>query len=178
VPGYRLSKKCNLMKKIVTWLTLFLLIAFISQWVIIKYLPNIVYKIAIHRVHNNFNTWINSGKTDAGMRRVVMPNPDFVYSALFYDVSDRNIKVSGVFPDSTYASISFYDDRCQPYYVYNNLDSARTGKFELDLVKDGTNDAHSVKVKTERGVIICRFLKSTDSSYQQLVPYQKMLKCE
>jgi uncharacterized membrane protein len=166
------------MRRFFSWLIAFLLIVFVTQWMVIKYLPSLVYRIAIHRIDNKFNVWINSGKTDANMRRVVMPNPDFVYSALFYDVRNKNLTVSGVLPDSTYASISFYDNRCQPYYVYNNLDSARKGKFELILVKNGDDDGHSVHVKTDRGVIICRFLKSTDSSYQQLVPYQKMLMSE
>ena len=166
------------MRKIVVGGVFFLLLALVTQWAVIRFLPNLVYKIATGRIDHKFNAWINSGKTDASMRRVVMPNPDFVYSALFYDVSDKNVIVSGVLPDSTYASISFYDDRCQPYYVYNNLDSTRAGKFELNLVKGEVNDAHAVHVKTDRGVIICRFLRSNDSSYQQLVPYQKLLKCE
>jgi uncharacterized membrane protein len=166
------------MRKVVTWVIVFLLVAFLTQWAVIRYFPAVVFRIAIHRIDNKFNVWINSGKTDASMRRVVMPNPDFVYSALFYDVTNKDVKVSGVLPESTYASVSFYDDRCQPYYVYNNLDSARTGKFEFSLVKSETTDAHSVHVKSDRGVLICRFLKSTDSGYQQLVPYQKMLQAE
>ncbi len=166
------------MRKIVIGLIGFVLLVLAIQWAVIHYLPDVVYKIATRRIEHKFNVWINAGKTDASMRRVVMPNPDFVYSALFYDVTDNNIQISGVLPDSTYASISFYDDRCQPYCVYNNLDSSRTGKFELNLVKNETSAPHTVHVKTERGVVICRFLKSTDGSYQQLVPYQKMLRCE
>ena len=163
------------MRKIVTGIIVFLLIAFTVQWALIKYAPNLVYKIAIHRVNGQFNKWMNAGNTDANMRRVVMPNPDFVYSALFYDVSDKGISVSGILPDSTYASVSFYDDRCQPYYVYNNLDSTHKGKFVLDLSRGEEPAQHAVHAKTNRGAVICRFLKSTDSSYQQLVPFQKAL---
>jgi uncharacterized membrane protein len=166
------------MRKVVAGVTVVILIAFITQRAFIRYLPDLVYKIAIHRTDHQFNKWINSGNTDAKMRRVVMPNPDFVYSALFYDIAGKNVTLSGTLPDSTYASISFYDDRCQPYYVYNNLDSTRTGKFRLTLVMNDLPDPHSVHAKTTKGVVICRFLKSTDSSYQQLVPYQKTLSCE
>jgi uncharacterized membrane protein len=163
------------MRKVVTGTIVFLLIAFTVQWALVKYAPNLVYKIAIGRVKGEFNKWMNAGNTDANMRRVVMPNPDFVYSALFYDVADKDISVSGILPDSTYASVSFYDDRCQPYYVYNNLDSTRRGKFELKLGKSDERNAQFIHAKTTRGAIICRFLKSTDSSYQQLVPFQQAL---
>jgi uncharacterized membrane protein len=163
------------MRKFAVGVVVFLLIAFTVQWALIKYAPNLVYKIAIHRVNGEFNKWMNTGNTDANMRRVVMPNPDFVYSALFYDVADKDISVSGILPDSTYASVSFYDDRCQPYYVYNNLDSSRKGKFEIKLGKSDGQNTSFVHAKTTRGAIICRFLKSTDSSYQQLVPFQQAL---
>ena len=165
------------MRKIVYGIICFLLLAFATQWAVIKYFPDLVYKIATHRTGNRFNTWINAGETNASMRKVVMPNPDFVYSALFYDITDHPITVSGVFPDSTYASVSFYDDRCQPYQVYNNLDPNRKGKFEFILDSKEANAPHSMKAKTNRGVIICRFLRSNDSSYRQLVSYQKTLSC-
>jgi uncharacterized membrane protein len=163
------------MRRVVTGFIFFLLIAFVTQWAVIRYAPDLVFKEALRRTNHQYNKWMNAGNTDAKMRRVVMPNPDFVYSALFYDVTNKDITVAGIFPDSTYASVSFYDDRCQPYYVYNNLDSTRRGKFELNLVNDDKGGANSVRAKTGKGVIICRFLKSTDSSYQQLVPYQQAL---
>jgi uncharacterized membrane protein len=166
------------MRKIIGGAVIFMLIAFVTQWVVVKEVPSWVYKIAIHRTDHQFNKWINSGNTDAKMRRVVMPNPDFVYSALFYDVTHKTVTISGILPDSTYASVSFYDDRCQPYYVYNNLDATRKGKFELNLGNSDKTEAHAIRAKTGRGVVICRFLKSTDSSYQQLVPFQKVLSCE
>src|ERR1039458_2237355 len=117
------------MKKVLTGIIIFCIIAFATQHLFIKYVPNLVYKIAVKRVDHNFNHWINAPKTDASMRRVVMPNPDFVYSALFYDVKDSDITISGILPDSVYGSVSFYDNRCQPYYVYNNLNPVRKGAF-------------------------------------------------
>lgn len=165
------------MRKTVVAVIAFSLVAWFTQWAVIRYFPELVFKIAVHRTHHQFNHWINAGKTDANMRSVVMPNPDFVYSALFYDINDKPVTISGILPDSTYASVSFYDNRCQPYYVYNNLDSNRRGKFEFTLVKDGILNHREVPVKTSKGIIICRFLKSTDSGYQQLVTYQKTLSC-
>jgi len=151
------------------------LLTFIIQWLFIKYVPNIVYKIAVHRSGRQCNQWINAGKTDAKMRRVVMPNPDFVYSAFFYDVNEKDIVVSGVLPDSGYASISFYDDRCQPYYVYNNLTQNHTGKFSLLLSQKASNAENQVQAKTLKGVLICRFLVKGDSAFQKMKEYQSQL---
>ena len=130
------------MKKALIGLIIFCLVAFVTQRLFIKYVPNLVYKIAVKRVDHNFNHWINAPKTDASMRRVVMPNPDFVYSALFYDITDSPVAISGVLPGLSYASVSFYDDRCQPYYVYNNVDSIRIGKFEFTLVNPDVKVIH------------------------------------
>jgi uncharacterized membrane protein len=166
------------MKRIVVYALIVALLAFIFQWMFIKYVPDLVYKIAIHRTNGQSNQWINAGKTDAKMRRVVMPNPDFVYSALFYDVTDNDLSVSGVLPDSGYASVAFYDDRCQPYYVYNNLDPMRTGKFNFRLSKAAARSSNDIQVKSARGVLICRYLMKGDSSYQKMKDYQSQLSCE
>ena len=165
------------MKRFLVNVTIVAILAFIVQWALIRYVPNIVYKIAVHRSGVN-NKWVNAGKTDAHMRKVVMPNPDFVYSALFYDVSDRDIVVRGVLPDSTYASVSFYDDRCQPYYVYNNLVPGHTGAFHLTLSQKDLAGSNDVKAKTTKGVIICRFLVKGDSTYHLMKEHQSQLMCE
>jgi hypothetical protein len=154
------------------------LLAFIFQWALIRYAPDIVYRIAVHRTKGQGNQWISAGKTDAKMRRVVMPNPDFVYSALFYDVNAKDISVSGVLPDSGYASVAFYDDRCQPYYIYNNLDHKRTGKFNFKLSKAAPLGTNDIQVKSGRGVLICRYLMKGDSGYQTMKEYQSQLTCE
>ena len=166
------------MRRIVPAILIFLLIAFATQRAVIKYLPAVVYRIALHRSNSAVNTWINAPKTDATMRKVVLPNPDFVYSALFYDVRKQAIDISGTLPDSTYASISFYDNRCQPYFVYNNIDTAHAGSFNLHLSSGDKMEGNNVNAKSKRGVIICRFLKSNDSSYAQLVNFQKLLHCD
>lgn len=166
------------MKKFAVNALIVVVLAFIVQWMFIKYVPNLVYKIAVHRSGKSCNQWINAGKTDAKMRRVVMPNPDFVYSALFYDVNEKDIVVSGVLPDSGYASISFYDDRCQPYFVYNNLSSDHAGKFSLTLSQHESTGPHEVKAKTNKGVLICRFLLKGDSAFQKMKDYQHQLTSE
>ena len=163
------------LKNILTYIIVFLALVFCTQWLVIKYIPNGIYKIAVHRAGKEPNKWIHNGKTDASMRRVVLPNPDFIYSALFYDVKDKDLVVMGSFPDSAYASIAFYDDRCQPYYVYNNQSPRRTGPFWFQLSKHGLKGANQMQAKTNKGVIICRFLVTGDSSYQKMQAFQHQL---
>jgi uncharacterized membrane protein len=166
------------MKKFAVNALIVLVLAFIIQWMFIRYVPNVVYRIAVHRSGETGNQWIHAGRTDAKMRRVVLPNPDFVYSALFYDIRESELEVSGVLPDSGYASVSFYDDRCQPYYIYNNLSAHSTGKFHFKLSMKPSNSANEIHAKTNRGVLICRYLVKGDSSYQRMKDYQRRLSCD
>jgi uncharacterized membrane protein len=162
------------MKRKIIYIVAFLVLVFCTQWLVVKYLPNLVYRIAVHRAGET-NKWIAAGKTDATMRRVVLPNPDFIYSALFYDVNDKDLVIMGVLPDSMYASVAFYDNRCQPWYVYNNLSKNRTGQFWFQLSKRGLKGTNQIQAKTNKGVIICRFLVGTDSLRSKMVDYQHSL---
>ena len=111
------------------------------------------------------------------MRRVVLPNPDFKYSALFYDVSEHDITIAGMLPDSSYSSLAFYDDRCQPYFVYNNLSAEHKGRFEFRISKNAEDGAKQIHPKTNTGVIICRYLVKNDSAFNMLKAYQQQLTC-
>ncbi len=164
------------MKRLYIPVLFFIAIALLTQWLVIKYVPDMVHAIATHRVPIT-NQWINNDKTDARMRRVVLPNPDFKYSALFYDVTQHDIIISGTLPDSAYASIAFYDNRCQPYYVYNNLSPERKGHFEFQISKNATTGAKQLQPKTNTGVIICRYLVKNDSAFNVMKGYQQQLAC-
>ncbi len=164
------------MKKGYLYFVVFIAIAAVTQWALIKYIPNLVHVIATHRVKQR-NEWINNGRTDASMRTVVMPNPDFVYSALFYDVREHDIVITGTLPDSTYGSLSFYDDRCQPYAVYNNLTPNHTGRFSIVISKDALKGANGIKAQTVQGEILCRYLLKGDSAYAKTRALQSQLAC-
>jgi uncharacterized membrane protein len=165
------------MKKFAVNALIVLLLAFITQWLFIRYVPDIVYRIAVHRVSFT-NQWIHNGHTDARMRRVVLPNPDFVYSALFYDLGDKELDLSGMLPDSGYASVSFYDDRCQPYLVYNNLSANHHGQFHFILSSKPSNAENEIQAKTRRGVLICRYLVKDARDYEQMRSFQSRLRCQ
>ena len=164
------------MKKIVLPALVFIAIALLTQWLVIKYVPDMVHAIALNRVPLR-NRWINNDKTDARMRRVVLPNPDFKYSALFYDVNEHDITISGILPDSTYSSVAFYDDRCQPYYVYNNLSTEHKGRFQFRISKKTADGVKQLQPKTNTGIIICRYLVKNDSAFNIMKAYQQQLVC-
>ncbi|HWB65022.1 MAG TPA: DUF1254 domain-containing protein [Chitinophagales bacterium] len=166
------------MKKTIWLFIIGIALAAVTQWAVVKYIPNAIYRIAVHRSGKEANRWINAPKTSASLRRVVLPNPDFVYSALFYDVSEHDIIITGFLPDSNYASVSFYDNRCQPWYVYNNLSHHRAGPFWFRLSRHGLKGVNELQAKTNRGVILCRYLSKTDSTYAQMQAYQKLLTVE
>ena len=50
-------------------------------------------------------------------RVIPLPNPDFLYSTINYDLKDNILKISGIVPDSTYWSISAYQQNSTNYFV-------------------------------------------------------------
>jgi uncharacterized membrane protein len=147
--------------KVAVRILLFLLLVFLIQHFFIAAVPSLIFKVAQYRKTAPFNAVIHAGKTDAKLRKVVLPNPDFVYSACFYDLSKSDLVITGVFPDTTqYCSLAFYDNRAQPFYVFNNF-KASTGSYALRLSshKQGYN---LIQSPTLQGVVLMRIL-ATDS---------------
>ena len=75
----------------------------------IHYIPNIVYTVFHYKIEKNQNIKDNEIKhfdipTDQS-RNVVMPNPDFLYSTIFYDLSEKDLNINANMPDSTYWSV-------------------------------------------------------------------------
>ncbi len=150
---------------------LLVVLVVVLQHLMIVYLPNLIFMLAKHRSDKPLNTVIHAPKTDANLRRVVLPNPDFVYSACFYDVGKADLIITGTFPDTTqYCSLSFYGSDVQPYHVINNFqDSARTYNFRLSksLITEG-----DIQSPGRQGVVLMRIL-ATDS-----VQRERALTCQ
>lgn len=159
------------MKQYLKPLILFAAIVFATQYLFIAYLPNMIFAIAKHRSGVPLNTVIQAPKTDAKLRRVVLPNPDFVYDACFYDVSKNDLLITGEFPDTTlqYCSLAFYGDNVQPYYVMSNLQGFKR-KYSVRLSTVGRVNG-CIKTPAAQGVVLMRVLV-TDSL--QLVKAKRM----
>ncbi len=150
--------------KLVPYFIVVIGMAFFVQLFIIRYLPNGLYRVAKRLSGKPYNTFIHPPKTNAKLRKVVLPNPDFIYSALFYDVSNGDVVVSGEWPDtSQYACIGFYGNNLQPYYVVNNRHNL-DGQFRFRLTSssESPTDMSVVKAQSEKGSILIRMLV-TDS---------------
>lgn len=145
----------------IKYLLLLVVVALVVQQLFIAFVPDMVFAIAKKRSAQPLNTVIHAPKTDANLRRVVLPNPDFVYSACFYDLSNNDIVITGKFPDTShYCSLAFYADNVQPYYVINNLQGFRPD-YKIRLSHVGRVNG-TIKSPTKQGAVLMRIL-ATDS---------------
>ncbi len=143
----------TLLKRVV----LFAVIVFAVQYLFIAAVPSLVFAIAKVRKPQPMNTVYHAGKTDAGMREVVLPNPDFIYSACFFDLSKNDLVITGEFPDtSQYCSLAFYDDNAQPWYVRNNLQGFKN-KYSIRL-SSVNRVVRTLRAKTKQGTVLMRIL--------------------
>ena len=87
-------------------------------------IPNIIYKVFHYKIVNNQNVQDNELKhfdiPNDQSRDVVMPNPDFLYSTSFYDLSNGDLNLKGKMPESTYWSVSFYKPNTVNWFVKND----------------------------------------------------------
>lgn len=161
--------------KIIFRLLFFVLIIAVVQHMFIAYVPNIIFAIAQFRKPQAENTVIHALSTNAKMRKVVLPNPDFIYSACFYNVSNNDLVISGEFPDSSqYCSVAIYDNTTLPFYVSNNL-SNQVKDFKLRLSKS-KNSASDIVAKTKRGVILMRVLATDENQINNAKRIQQLFK--
>jgi len=99
-------------------------------------------------------------------RVIPLPNPDFLYSTINYDLKENVLKISGVVPDSTYWSISAYQENTTNYFVENE-EKVKT-KFEYYLAPEGSTSEVLKNVPKEKiiyspttkGLILFRYLVS------------------
>jgi len=99
-------------------------------------------------------------------RVIPLPNPDFLYSTINYDLKENVLKISGNVPDSTYWSISAYQENTTNYFVEN--EKKVKARFEYYLAPEGST-AQALKnipkekiiySPTTKGLILFRYLVS------------------
>jgi len=137
----------------------------------IRYLPNFIYN-KVHQKASERNLSDNTLSyhdlpTDT-LRRVVMPNPDFLYVSCFYDVSENPLRFTGNLPDSSYWSVSFYQPNTINWYIKNDMEYA-SNDLDLVLTKKDTdykNDFGKSEVAaspTDKGFMLIRIVVTDDS---------------
>ena len=75
----------------------FVAIVFVTQHLFIVFAPNLIFIIAKHRSGKPLNTVIIAPKTDAKLRRVVLPNPDFIYNDIKLEVSSQQASQASLY---------------------------------------------------------------------------------
>ena len=117
-------------------------------------------------------------------RVIPLPNPDFLYSTINYDLKDSVLKISGVVPDSTYWSISAYQENTTNYFVEN--EEKVKAKFEYYLAPEGSTSEALKNIPKEKiiyspttkGLILFRYLVSKAYPVKILAELQHGVKVE
>lgn len=101
----------------------------------IKYTPNVIYSKVKSKMLTQSDIQENELRLlpfpDQDSRAVVMPNPDFAYISMFYDLEDGPVHLSGNMPDSTYWSVALYEPNTSNHYVKNDM---QYGTSDLNIV--------------------------------------------
>lgn len=153
----------------------FLVIAGLVGYGFIRAVPTLVFTIAKMRKPVPVNTVYHAPPTDAALRQVVLPNPDFVYSICFYNLSQTDLILTGEFTDTTqYCSLAFYDDQLQPYYVQNNFQGFKS-KFNLRL-SYVNRVQRTLRAKTKQGAVLFRMLAVDPAQKANAIRLQQKFK--
>ena len=101
-----------------------------------------------------------------------MPNPDFLYSTIFYDLSEKDLNINANMPDSTYWSVSFYKPNTINWFVKNDQEFD-TNKLDLTLTLNDSKSENVIKSPVKKGFMIIRMLvekkdKKSIESYRTL----------
>ena len=154
---------------------------YLTIWVTPYYVQS---KIASQRI-TDVNTLRFAERPSPEKNRVVpLPNPDFLYSSINYDIKDSILKITGKVPDSTYWSIATYQANTTNFFVAN--DDQVDGNFEYYLANEGSKspllkDVPKEKIiysPTKTGLVLFRYLISKAYSFNTLVDLQHSVKVE
>ncbi|MDA8588861.1 DUF1254 domain-containing protein [Flavobacteriaceae bacterium] len=164
------------MKKIFFYLWILLIMSVCSYNLTIHYIPNIVYEVFHNKIEKNQSIGDNEIRhfdiPNHKSRDVVMPNPDFLYSVSFYDLSSGDLKLKGDMPDSTYWSVSLYKPNTINWYVKNDKEF-NSNKLELNLTINNTKGENIIHSPVKKGLMIIRIL--VENKDQNSIDYYKSL---
>jgi uncharacterized membrane protein len=164
------------MKKIFFYLFLVSLMSYFSYHLTIYYIPKTVYGVLHYKMEKNQNLQDNEIKhldvPNHKSRDVVMPNPDFLYSVCFYDLSEGDLNLTGTMPDSTYWSVSFYKPNTINWYVKNDKEF-NTNQLDIKLSLLNRKEENTLKSPEKNGLMIIRIL--VEKKDQKSLDYFKSL---
>jgi uncharacterized membrane protein len=163
------------MKKWILWTSLgTLALAIIMHIVTVTTLPMVIMSVGMSRFPAN--QLIKAPRVTAQSRTVVRPSPDLIYSAVCYDVSKEPVRLIARVPADTYWSTSGYAANTDNFFVVNDR-QVKSNPAEILLVRQGMQapnpgNAQVVISPTDKGIILIRYLISSDNKFQELASIQ------
>ena len=164
------------MKKLILYLLLSFIVSYGSYNFTIIMIPNIIYKVFHYKIVNNQNVHDNELKhfdiPNDQSRDVVMPNPDFLYSTSFYDLSNGDLNLKGKMPDSTYWSVSFYKPNTVNWFVKNDNEFI-DNNLDMKITLSNSDQENSIVSPVKKGFMIIRIL--VEKKDKKSIDYYKAL---
>ena len=127
------------------------------------------------------NTFYHAPGITAGMRTVVRPSPDLLYSVCPYDVSEAPLRITAEVPH-TYWSLSCFASNTDNFFVINDR-QVTSNPVEIVLVGPGRSyrkagNAWVVVAPTARGAVLIRMLIPDEAEVNDLIRIQKRASCD
>lgn len=149
----------------------------------IHYYPQILFFGAKHKIGGEVNALKHAKLPDENSRYVVKPNPDFLYSSSFYDLTHGPLLIEADVAIESYWSVALYLPNTINFFVQNS-DTANSEHFKLYLSHDKQDDAcvplgmKQLKTKAVKGLILFRFLvtDTTTTNYQKIKRAQQSIR--
>lgn len=143
------------------------------------------YKIASTRVVEANTIRFAEAPSPENNRVVPLPNPDFLYSTIGYDLSDGKIlKITGPVPQDSYWSISAYKANTTNFFVENDQQLGKDFEYYLtnevsdDIRLEGIPRDKIIYSPTSKGLLLFRYLISKAYTIEALSTLQKKVKVE
>lgn len=156
----------------------------------IRFTPNVIYNRVKSTMLSSSSIKENQIRIvpfpEADYRAVVMPNPDFAYLSLFYNLEKGPLHLKGIMPDSTYWSVALYETNTSNHFIKNDLQFATN---ELDIAISHSDhfsgyniskDAEVIESPSKSGFLLVRILgtRRTTQEREHIINLMKSVKVE
>ena len=172
--------------RILKYILPIVVLSFFFYKMTIKYVPDVIYSRVKSKMLGQSAIQENELRLlpfpDENSRAVVMPNPDFAYVSMFYDLSDGPLHVTGKMPDSTYWSVALYEPNTSNHFVKNDM---QYGNSNLNIVIGNLDQkptlvsgAELINSPTKEGFLLLRLLgtERSDEERQKMIELMKNIK--